>query len=137
MYVPATFADLAELRDAGRLAAVEAVAVTPALQAAIGSEDQEELEYAAFTRAAQASLALLRADPSVPRRRVVISADLAAGPAAGERVRLAEPVQLAAVAAVHVDTAAAEPDVSDALVSGTEVEHELAWYDVSELAQLL
>jgi hypothetical protein len=137
VYLPTTLPALGELRERGRLPATEAYAVTPDLRAAEGSEDPEELEYAAFTRAAQAALALLRADPAAPRRRVVVSADVsAAGPANGDRVRLAEPVELAAVAAVHVDTAGAEPEVAIAVVAGTEVDHELAWYDVSELAQL-
>lgn len=125
VYLPAILSNIAELRDRGRFAA------TDAYVARVGVEDLEEAEYAAFTRAAQASLALLRADPDAPRRRVVVSADLPGEPAFGE------PVPLAAVAAVHVDTAEAEADISAAIATGAEVDHELAWYDVSELDQLL
>jgi hypothetical protein len=125
VYLPATLSSLAELRDRGRFAAADAYL------ARVGAEDLEEAEYAAFTQAAQASLALLRADPDAPRRRVVVSADLPGEPTSGDLV------PLATVAAVHVDTADAEPDVAAAVASGTEVDYELAWYDVSELDQLL
>jgi hypothetical protein len=67
-------------------------------------------------------------------------------------VRLARPVTLPAVAAVHVDAPEAEPDVTAAVaavvaaaagdddaqftVDGVE-DHELLWYDPSELDDLL
>lgn len=163
VYLPATLAMLPGLRDRGELVLPEdpggnAHAVTPLLREWYAEGDEEELEYAAFTHAAQGSLRLLHADPGAPRRRVVVSADIPAGQVAvprGElgssRVRIAGPVPLRAVAAVHVDGAGAGPDVAaavDALpaadagdpdarftVDGTE-DHELAWYDVSELDQL-
>lgn len=157
VYLPATLATVAQLREHGSVPAQEAYAVTPQLRERYAYGDEEELEYAAFTEAAQAALRLLSADGGAPRRRVVISADLPAEPASpgdrrsGSRVRLPGPVPLAAVAAVHVDAAAAEPDVAAAVaalpgadagdpdaqltVAGTE-DHELEWYDVSELAQL-
>src|SRR5580693_391225 len=53
-------------------------AVTPALREAYASGDDEELEYAALTEAARASLRLLASDPAAPSRRVVLAADLAA-----------------------------------------------------------
>jgi hypothetical protein len=68
------------------------------------------------------------------------------------RVRLQAPVPLSAVAALHVDGTPAEPDVAaaaeampraaagdpDAEFTVDSAEgHELEWYDVSELAQLL
>lgn len=157
VYLPATLATVAQLRERGSVPAGEAYAVTPALRERYAYGDQEELEYAAFTQAAQAALALLRDHPAGPHRRVVISADAEADPArpgdrhGAGRVRLRGPVPLAAVAAIHVDAAAAEPDVAAAVaalpaaeagdpdaqfaVAGTE-DHELEWYDVSELAQL-
>ena len=53
-------------------------AVTPALREAYASGDAEELEYAAMTEAARASLRLLAADPAAPPRRVVLAAEMPA-----------------------------------------------------------
>ena len=77
VYVPATVPMLAQLRAAGRWADGPMVvhAVTPALREWYAEGDEEELEYVAFTRAAQGALRLLRHDPTAPRRRVVVSAD--------------------------------------------------------------
>jgi hypothetical protein len=133
VYLPATFGSLTQLRDQGALAATEGFAVTPQLRALLG-EDDEQLAYAAFQLAAEASLRLLAADPAARRRRVVVAADVPAEVAGeGGLVWLAGPVPLAAVAAVHVDGPDAEPD----LVAGDPAAHELEWYAVSELAQLL
>jgi hypothetical protein len=159
VYLPATLTSVAELHQRGELAASEAYAVTPALRERYGTGDEEELEYVAFTEAARAALRLLAVDPGAPRRRVVIAADApAATPASpgdrrgGAAVRLGSPVPVAAVASIHVDGAAAEPDVAAAAAAGPAAaggdldaqlavdaaeDHELAWYDVSELGQLL
>jgi hypothetical protein len=160
VYVPATVPMLAGLRAAGSLGTGPTIAhaVTPALREWYAEGDEEELEYVAFTRAAQTALRLLRHDPSAPRRRVVVSADVAStGLTAADvelgssTVRLSEPVQLAEVAAIHVDgdaaadeVAAAADVVEEALagdpdaqftVDGAE-DHELEWYAVTELDQL-
>ena len=160
VYVPATLSMLAALRADGRLGDGPTVAhaVTPALREWYAEGDEEELEYVAFTRAAQGALRLLRHDPAAPRRRVVVSADV---PAAGlirqdvelgsSEVRLPEPIKLAEVASIHVDStdaaeqvAAAAETVEEALagdpdaqftVDGAE-DHELEWYAVSELDDL-
>jgi hypothetical protein len=146
---------LSALRERGEITGPEAHAVTPALREWYAEGDEEELEYVAFTRAAQGALRLLRHDPAAPRRRVVVSADLPDGAVTREdrelgssEVRLAGPVPLAAVAAIHIDgqdaaddIAAAADVVEEALagdpdaqftVDGAE-DHELEWYDVSEL----
>ncbi len=146
VYLPATLQALRSLREHGEFGQtgpdgrpVEAHAVTPALREWYAEGDEEELEYVAFTRAAQAALRLLRHDPGDP--------DLGSS-----TVRLAAPVPLAAVAAIHVDAAGAEPDIDAAAqvveealagdpdaqftVDGAE-DHELAWYDVSELDELV
>ncbi|MFC3504590.1 DUF6912 family protein [Micromonospora krabiensis] len=158
VYVPATVPMLARLRDEG-LTAAEGHAVTPSLREWYAEGDEEELEYVAFTRAAQDALQLLRADPAAPRRRVVVSVDLA--PSAVGRpdqelgsstVALAGAVPLRAVAAIHVDGAEAVEDVAAAAevvvealagdpdaqftVDGAE-DHELEWYDPTELELLL
>ena len=159
VYVPATVPMLASLRTQGSLTAAEAHAVTPALREWYAEGDEEELEYVAFTRAAQGALRLLREDSAAPRRRVVVSADLPPGSVPGgdlelgsSLVRLTGPIPLGAVAAIHLDGADATADVDaaaavvrDALagdpdaqftVDGAE-DHELEWYDVSELDTLL
>ena len=161
VYVPATLPMLAELRASGQLGAGPSVAhaVTPALREWYAEGDEEELEYVAFTRAAQAALQLLRHDPKAPRRRVVVSADVASTALIREEVelgssavRLPQPVSLKEVASIHVDGAdtteeigAAADVVEEALagdpdaqftVDGAE-DHELEWYAVSELDQLI
>ena len=90
VYVPATVPMLATLRADGHLGTgpLVAHAVTPSLREWYAEGDQEELEYVAFTRAAQDALRLLRHDPSAPRRRVVISADVPAGALIREEVEL-------------------------------------------------
>jgi hypothetical protein len=158
VYLPATLPMLGTLRADG-LTPTEAHAVTPELREWYAEGDEEELEYVAFTRAAQAALHLLREDAGAPRRRVVVSADLPRAqvqPAdrdlGSSVVRTAGPVPVAAVAAVHVDGADAEDDVAAAAavvvearagdpdaqftVDGVE-DHELEWYDVSELDTLV
>ncbi|GAB1645211.1 DUF6912 family protein [Krasilnikovia sp. MM14-A1259] len=160
VYVPATVPLLAALRASGRLGDEPTVAhaVTPALREWYAEGDEEELEYVAFTRAAQSALRLLRHDPQAPRRRVVVSADVPSSALVREdaelgssQVRLPQPVSLAEVAAIHVDgqdavaeVAAAAEVVDEAMagdpdaqftVDGAE-DHELEWYAVSELDEL-
>jgi len=53
-------------------------AVTPALREAYASGDEEELEYAALTEAARASLRMLAGNPAAPPRRVVLAAEIPA-----------------------------------------------------------
>ena len=161
VYLPATVPMLAALEASGRLGdgATVAHAVTPALREWYAEGDEEELEYVAFTRAAQGALQLLRHDPGAPRRRVVVSADVPAGSLEREdtelgssAVRLPEPVRLAELASIHIDSAdaaeavaAAADVVEEALagdpdaqftVDGAE-DHELEWYAVSELSELI
>ncbi|MDG4763945.1 hypothetical protein O7632_07455 [Solwaraspora sp. WMMD406] len=158
VYVPATLPAVAALRDAGQLIADTAHAVTPALREWYVEGDEEELEYVAFTRAAQDALRLLRQDPAAPRRRVVVSVDLApeavkrsVGELGSSTVQLVGPIAFDTVAAVHVDGTEALDDVAAAvaaveeavagdpdaqfIVDGAE-DHELEWYDVSEVELL-
>lgn len=159
VYVPATVPMLGDLHRERALTAVSGHAVTPELREWYAEGDEEELEYVAFTRAAQAALGLLRDDPAAPRRRVVISADLPTAAVQHARaelgsslVRLTGTLALSAVAAIHVDgldaagdIAAAAAVIDEALagdpdaqftVDGAE-DHELAWYDISELDTLV
>ncbi|MEV4663357.1 hypothetical protein AB0J85_15580 [Micromonospora echinofusca] len=158
VYVPATVPMLTLLRGPG-LPVAAAHAVTPTLREWYAEGDEEELEYVAFTRAAQDALQLLRADPDAPRRRVVVSVDLPAsavargdGDLGSSAVELGDTVPVGAVAAVHVDGADAVEDVTAATEVVTEAlagdadaqftvdgaeDHELEWYDVTELDLLL
>ncbi|MFD8428367.1 DUF6912 family protein [Streptomyces coelicoflavus] len=165
VYVPLTLSGLAEAHRAGELGTgpLVAHAVTPALREWYRSDDMEELEYAALNRAALASLRLLAADAGVARRRVVVAADVpdtaveagpdrGTDPAALGEVRVAGPLPLAKAAAVHVDSADAEADVSAAaealaaadggdddaqfVVEGAD-DHELLWYATQELPNLV
>ncbi|EFL25627.1 MULTISPECIES: DUF6912 family protein [Streptomyces] len=165
VYVPLTLSGLAEAHKTGELGPgpLTAYAVTPALREWYVSDDIEELEYAALSRAAQASLRLLAVDPQVPRRRVVVALDVPDGQAVADpdrgldqsalgEVRIAAAVRLTEAAAVHLDAGDAERDVAaaaDALgaadlgdddaqftVDGAE-DHELMWYATQEIPNLI
>ncbi|MEV0849605.1 hypothetical protein AB0J21_27655 [Streptomyces sp. NPDC049954] len=161
VYVPLTLSALARAHEAGELAGgpVTAYAVTPALRDWYGSEDLEELEYAALGRAAGASLRLLAADPGAVRRRVVLAVDVpdAAAhpdpdPASAGEVRVEGAVRMAKAAAVHADAGDAVEDVAAAtgalgaadrgdrdavsVVDGVE-DHELLWFARQEIPDLL
>lgn len=159
VYVPATVPMLAAMRASGQLGdgPMEAHAVTPALREWYAEGDEEELEYVAFTRAAQGALHLLRHDPTAPRRRVVVSADVPSTALEMHNIELGSSivklraVSLKDVASIHVDgadaaeqVAAAADVVEEALagdpdaqftVDGAE-DHELEWYAVAELDDL-
>jgi hypothetical protein len=76
VYLPATLPLLGEWLAAGQASVGVAAAVTPALREWYREGDEEELEYAAQRVAARLSLGLLADDPAVPRRRVVVAADV-------------------------------------------------------------
>jgi hypothetical protein len=160
VYVPATVPMLAALRATGTLGEGPTVAhaVTPALREWYAEGDEEELEYVAFTRAAQGALLLLRHDPSAPRRRVVVAADVASTALirqdvelGSSEVRLPDPIKLTEIASVHLDGTDAAEQVADAAdvveealagdpdaqftVDGAE-DHELEWYAITELEDL-
>ncbi|MGZ4582295.1 MAG: DUF6912 family protein [Nocardioidaceae bacterium] len=158
VYLPATMARLVEVLEAGEVDAPVAFAVTPTLLEWYVEGDEEELEYAATTAAARASLRLIASDRATSARRVVLAADVpdaSARPAPDvdrAAVRLVDPVPLARVVSVHVDDAAAEADVRAAVgalagahagdedaqfvVDGVE-DHELAWYAAQEIGPLV
>lgn len=168
VYAPATTADLVVLATGGAWTpAADGYAVTPALRGwvvADGPADEEELELAALSEAARASLRLLAPPSASPggARRVVVALDLPAEAVVVDdegsddppgRVRLTgEAVPAARVVAVHVDepgavravaAAAAAVRAADAedaeaeAVVATLDDHDLLWYDPTELATLL
>jgi hypothetical protein len=161
VYVASTLAALAELHKVGQLspAPLTAYAVTPALREWYTEGDSEELEYAAMTDAARASLRLLAATPEAPRRRVVVAAevpDTHVVPVldAGEPglVRVEVDVPRTWIDAIHVDDPKAADEVGLAVVllgaadAGDEDaafavdgidDHELLWFATQELPDLL
>jgi len=162
VFLAATLSALAQALKAGQVGdgsgPLPGFAVTPALREAYASGDTEELEYAAMTEAARASLRLLAGDPAAPSRRVVLAAEIPAeqvswDPRDGEpaRVVIRTPVTVDLVASAHVDGADAGADVRRAAaalpaadagdedaqftVDGAEG-HELGWYAAQELSYL-
>ncbi len=162
VYLPSTLPGLRALLETGALGAppLPAYAVTGALREWYSEGDDEELEYAALTLAARASLRLLDRslvlDPGTPARRVVIVAEVDAVEAAADvdraAVRVTDAVPLRLVLAVHVDDPAAETDVRAAAEQLVEADlgsedaaftveqadgHELGWYATQEIGPLL
>jgi len=158
VYLPSTLPLLAAAVAAGEIGPppLAGCAVTPALREWYVEGDAEELEYVALTAAAAASLELLAADESAPRRRVVVAADVpdpAVRPVVGERagVIVSVGVPLAEVGAAHVDDPAATAAVEAAVRALVGVDagdedaqfllaeaaaHELGWYAPSEIREL-
>jgi hypothetical protein len=163
IYVPAAWPMLRTLVKTGVLDPIggTAFALTPALRESYTSGDDEELEYAALSQAARASLRLLSVEiglgeDATPARRVVIAADVddvTLRPDLDDGVvRVAGSVPFESIAAVHVDTEEAEYAVRQAagavdaadmgdldaeFLVGEAEDHELAWYDPSEVAFLI
>jgi hypothetical protein len=138
VFLPSTLPAMAQALQAGQVGPnplagpLAGFAVTPALREAYASGDTEELEYAALTEAARASLRLLAsasasasasaADPAAPPRRVVLAAEVPAehvrpDPRDGEpaRVVITTEVKLKDLAAAHVDAPDAAADVRSAV----------------------
>jgi hypothetical protein len=168
VYLPSTLTELARVLQARELgpAPLAGYAVTPALREWYAGGDQEELEYAAMTAAARASLRLLAADlaadPDAAARRVVLAAEMpdeavrwARGGDLDESPALVTvdgTVPWQKIASGHVDDPDAADDVRAAAaalaaadagdddaqftVDGAEG-HELMWYATQELAHLL
>lgn len=160
VYLPATLPALQSLLDVGTFGEppIPAYAVTGALREWYAEGGEEELEYAALTLAAAASVRLLDADQDAVRRRVVLVVEVPDSEVSPQphvdraAVKVAGVVPLSAVQSVHVDDPDAEPDVraaADAVVAadlGSEdaaftVEqaegHELQWYATQEIGPLL
>ena len=102
MFLPSTLPALAEALRAGHVGQQSGYAVTPALREAYASGDEEELEYAALTEAARASLRMLAGNPAAPPRRVVLAAEI---PADGVKLdaRDREPGRVLVTAAIPID----------------------------------
>ena len=150
VYVPASASLLRDARETGQVDIEQAHAVTPALLAALPGADAEELAWAALTTAAQTSLEL----DSPGARRLVLVADAKGVVSAGDdddptRVRLEFPAAWKRAAAIHADL----PEAADAVLAARQayaagspeaerlaeacLDHELGWFGVQELDDLL
>ncbi len=163
VYVPATWPMLKRMVNSGVLDPIggTAFALTPMLRESYIGGDDEELEYAAMSEAARASLRLLSVEfglgeDGTPARRVVVAADLedvTLRPDLDDgAVRVAGGVPMEKIASVHVDAEEAEYAVRQAagvvdaadmgdldaeFLIGEVEDHDLAWYDPSEVAFLV
>lgn len=160
VYFPATTRMLRELVDTGELAPapLTGFAVTPQLRAWYRDSDTDELEYAALLDAARGSLRLLDQDPTAAPRRAVVAADVPDEEVAirpdldRSVVRVAAPVPIKLVAAVHIDGSDAEKAVAAAVAVVLEADlgsddakfvvdgaegYELLWYASQEVGPLL
>ncbi len=162
VYLPSTLSGLRTLLDTGALGdpPLPGYAVTGALREWYAEGDEEELEYAALSLAARASIRLLDRglllEPGLAARRVVVVAEVAAVEPAPDvdraAVRVLEAVPMRLVQAVHVDDPDAESDVRAAAEALTAADlgsddaafvveqsegHELQWYATQEIGPLL
>lgn len=162
VYLPSTLSGLRTLLDTDSLGdpPLPGYAVTGALREWYAEGDEEELEYAALSLAARASIRLLDRglllEPGLPARRVVVVVEVAAVEPAPEvdraAVRVLEAVPMRLVQAVHVDDPDAESDVRAAAEALTAADlgsddasfvveqaegHELQWYATQEIGPLL
>jgi hypothetical protein len=160
VYLPSTFAGLRDLRAAGEIgpAPLHGHAVTAALRESYAVGDTEELEHVAQLAASSDSLSLLHDDLDVPRRRVVIAAEVPdesisrADDGDESSVTILAAVALSAVDAILVDDpaagdiieraadawSAAQTGDDDALFELDEAgAYDLMWFARQELDQLL
>ena len=163
VYLPGTMALLERLRQEGTVPASTGYAVTEALRAWYLEGDEEELEYAAMTAAARASLRLLALEPELAEDRalrVVLAADVADSrvvPSSAEPedpgvIEVTGSVALTDIASLHVDEpgaraavrfalaalpAAAEGDPDAGLAVDAVEDFDLLWYASQELGDLV
>jgi hypothetical protein len=165
VYLPSTLPALERALTSGQIGPVpvRGYAVTPALREWYAAGDLEELEYAALTAAARASLRLL-AEAELPPRRVVLAVEVPDDVVAKQPgdavldidadralVWLTAPVPTAKIVSGHVDDLAAVDDVRTAVAAlpaadagdedaqfsvGAAEGHELMWYATQELPHL-
>jgi hypothetical protein len=159
VYLPATIPLLTGWLAAGEAEpAGPAYAVTPALREWYREGGADELEAVAAVAAAGGSVELLAADPDTPRRRVVLAVDVedadvepvAGGDRAAIRLGAVVPRALWASALIdaedaHVVVATAVANLARAALGDDDARfaldeasaHELGWYAVQELPDLL
>lgn len=156
VYLPLTLSLLRSALAEDTVPVTVGTAVTPALREWYAEGDQDELEYAASAAAARISLSLLGSDDSPCR--VVLAAEVPDGAATASAVdgraavRLAAPVSWPQIESALVDDLSAADDIRAAaralaaaeagdedaeFVIASAEDHELGWYAVQELADLV
>lgn len=160
VYLPCTLPALAGILASAEIGQppLRGFAVTPALRESYVSGDLEELEYAAMTQAARASLRMLLDDLDAPPRRVVLAVDLpderivkATAPDDPAAVEIDGAVPVNLLVSGHVDDPRAADDIRAAVAALPKADegdddarftvdsaegHELLWYASQELAFL-
>ena len=156
IYVSSTLSGLAAMMGSGGVGPPPflAHAVTDRLREAHPRGDEEELEHAALTAAAQQSLGMLT-DQDVPRRLVLaldVPSVIPVREGEPSLVEVQEVVPTTKLAACHVDAEDAEPVVRAAATAWPDaeagdaearrlvdrcVEHELGWFATQEIGELL
>ncbi|HSV38045.1 MAG TPA: hypothetical protein VLI04_04740 [Nocardioidaceae bacterium] len=140
VFVPVSWAQLDELTR-GTLEVASGHAVTDEVRAELEGSDEDELAYVVLGMAASDAIVLA----GDRRRRVVLAVDIDATPTGAlSEVSLGAMVSLRDVAAIHVDSEEASADVAaaadapdDERLAERALEHELGWYGVQELPDLL
>jgi hypothetical protein len=140
VYLPATSTIARQLVDSGQLSApLTGFAVTSGLRSRYdetdAETDTEELEYAALTLAARASLRLIDGDLAAWRRRLVLATDVADGQVS-VRDDLDDGVITVAAAAAAILRADLGDESAQDVVDDAEG-NELSWYATQELSALL
>jgi hypothetical protein len=125
VYVPLAWSDLRALQD-GPVRVEQAHAVTADVRRELGTDDDEELEYAVLGAAAADAVGLVT--PEHPRRLVVV-ADLPAEPLELSAVALQGELALKDLLAIHADPPGRR--------TGDAEDQDLGWYGVQEIDQLL
>lgn len=141
VYIPSTIQDLDHCTS-GKWEPSVGFAVTERMLQISSLDDEEEIAEQARDAAAAESVIELGS----PLRVVVVAdyprADVSEVPDAHPAaVALTGRVPAASIACVFVDDLAAYDDAKEALAGGTDAldrleEHDLLWYDVTELAQI-
>ena len=141
-FIPLTVADLAADSPVGFSVGARVFAGTPALAAATGVEDEEELDHLALVTAGDYSALAVSIGPA---RRVVVAADAeleaAENPELPSELRLAARLRWGDVVAIFLDDADAECDVRAAGEDQDALDrledYELSWYDISERGRVV
>lgn len=153
VFVPTTLSLLARWQRADFVPTDLVFTVTDAARAALPEADEEELEYLAMQQAGDAALALLAEDPDAPRLRVLLAGDamvVAVNQPEAEvtAARGAAGLPLSRFVSLHIDDAEAIAAVAAAVAARADperleaaleelAEHELMWFDISELHTVL
>jgi hypothetical protein len=152
VYLPMTLTGLRAVLDDKLVAPapLDGYAITAGLRASLPGEDDEELEYAASNRAADASLLRLVGDPQAASLRVVLVVDVDESAADDHdgldvgAVVLRDEIPFARVMSALVDDPAAASDVArvlaepgDAAARSDLEDHQLLWYATQELPEVV